>query len=557
MLASGALASDAAAALGCDVSMFVSAFPVLSWALSCAQWCALGALLSIALVVCALCAGTLVAALCSVLHALTSGADLAQLRSWIARSGWGFRFALWLALALDWCVRGSLSVVRLVGRLCGLSACGDGSWSADKAARAGLALAARTECGGAPLGFEDRFHEECLRASLADLRESEFRQYANSFPLGRVLQKKLCVEAAHRRLSSRGLCASALPRPLFVVSLPRSGSTWLHQLLALDPSSRCARAWELQLPTRCSVDCGASRAERAAWSRKVMEAFYDLVPQFKAIHHVRFDEPDECVTGFVDGLYPEHFCWGLLEMPRTHALYTQRSVAPQYRNYRRLLQAVLADEHEEAERLAAGTAPAAVEIPPGQPPTRTYDKTVLKSPHHLLKLEDLVEEFPNAVLLFLHRDPADVVGSCCSMNQAVLDCVCPWFVPPAVLGERTLRRLGEAVDSGMDARARLEGRPGLKLVDLALAELKQDPEAALRRVYRDAGLRFSDAFAKALRAELERAEAEPPAPKHAYSLLDFGLDRVVVAERFARYNARHLKAQSACRGGRNIEHIHG
>jgi hypothetical protein len=509
--------------------MLVAAPWALSWALWCAQWCALGALLGVSLVICALCTGTLVAALCSVLLALENGADVAQLRRWVARSGRGFRLALWLALALDWCVRGSLAVARLVRRLCGLSACGDGSWSAGAAAKAGLALAARTECGGAPLGFEDRFHDECLRASLADLRESEFRQYANSFPLGRVLQKKLCVEAAHRRLSLRGACAPALPVPLFVVSLPRSGSTWLHQLLALDPGSRCARAWELQFPTRCSVDCGASRSERAAWSRKVMEAFYDLVPQFKAIHHVRFDEPDECVTGFVDGLYPEHFCWGLLEMPRTHALYTQRSVAPQYRNYRRLLQAVLADEREEAERLAESATPT----------PRSYDKTVLKSPHHLLKLEDLAEEFPNAVLLFLHRDPGDVVGSCCSMNQAVLDCVCPWYVPPSVLGERTLRRLGEAVDAGMHARARLEGRPGLTLVDLALAELKRDPEAALRRVYRDAGVHFSDAFATALRADLARAEAEPPVPKHAYSLLDFGLDRAMVAARFARYNTQH------------------
>ncbi|MGH7479867.1 MAG: sulfotransferase, partial [Candidatus Methylomirabilales bacterium] len=61
-----------------------------------------------------------------------------------------------------------------------------------------------------------------------------------------LLANRLRLEEDRRRHPEIG--EERIRRPVFIVGLPRSGSTLLHHLLAQDPASRAARAWEVMEP---------------------------------------------------------------------------------------------------------------------------------------------------------------------------------------------------------------------------------------------------------------------------------------------------------------------
>ena len=129
--------------------------------------------------------------------------------------------------------------------------------------------------------------------------------------------------------------------------MPRTGSTFFHQLLDLDPATRCLRQWELRTPVACSpaVRRGESPDTRLAKARENDAAFQTVFGALKGIHYVTSAQVDECVQGFVDAAVPEYFLWGCRDMPKAFEWYTSRSSAPfhaaQYENFRRLIAAVL------------------------------------------------------------------------------------------------------------------------------------------------------------------------------------------------------------------------
>lgn len=437
------------------------------------------------------------------------------------------RVFLWLGLAIDW-LAGALLLCR--GLLLGRGFSGSTHWTVEDCIRSGLETQQKVkncDCGNlassggdssqaARAAYEDSFHEIGFAKSLADFRESEFSLFYKLVPYGRILQKKLCVEAFARRSRNSPI---SLPRAVFIVSLPRTGSTWLHNLMELDPGARTMKNWELKYPLPCSVDCGPTIQERKAFTKKTQDDFYEIMPVFKQIHFVRHCDPDECVVGMTDGFFPEHCAWGCLELPRTYSYYTSQNMSRQYSNYKKLVQAAVQGDS-----------------------FHDYNKMVFKSPHHLLKLEEIAEVFPGSVILWLHRDPLKAVGSCCSMNQAVLDSTCPWPFNRHELGRRTLERLRNAVTLGMAARDKLESEANsnVQFVDVHLDDLKADPVRELVRVYESAGLEFSDKFAENVKDTLSAPSSslKGDGPAHHYSLSDFGISDQDVDTAFKAYKKR-------------------
>ncbi|GBG27596.1 Hypothetical Protein FCC1311_038192 [Hondaea fermentalgiana] len=325
------------------------------------------------------------------------------------------------------------------------------------------------------------FHRVGLKHFLREVPQTDFAFIGKFLPLAKIMQKKLCIETLRAR--SPAVRNFELPPVIWIVSLPRTGSTWLHQLCASEPSIRTVKAWELKYPMECSEDCGPSKLERQEFTKRAMEKLYDIVPRFKQIHHVRFDDPDECVGGFVDGWSPEHWLWGMLDMPETRAAYLKESMHAQYENYKHLLQAVMAADED-------GEVPVQVQ---GGSKKSPFARLVLKSPHHIVKLKDLATVFPGSAVLWLDRDVTDVVGSCCSMNQAVLDTLCPWY-----------------------------------------DDLKSDPAMTLAEAMQSIGFTMSEEALANIRCQQaeRRASAEvrrdDKKQAHKYTLADFGLSRADV-----------------------------
>jgi hypothetical protein len=90
--------------------------------------------------------------------------------------------------------------------------------------------------------------------------------------------------------------ALLIQRPIFITGMSRSGSTFLHELLAEDPENRVSRVWEVMfpLPTESErpkkVDPRVRKAEACLWW------FRRLAPGADSVYPIRACSPHECVA---------------------------------------------------------------------------------------------------------------------------------------------------------------------------------------------------------------------------------------------------------------------
>jgi Sulfotransferase family len=164
------------------------------------------------------------------------------------------------------------------------------------------------------------------------------------------------------------------------------------------------------------------------------------------------------------------------------------------------------------------------------PPTLWH----LKTPVHMFALDALIEAYPNAKFLWSHRDPAEVIGSVCSLIRYVRS----WSSDrddPEELGAEQLDSWVEAVRRAMAFRKRTGGE---RFSDVSFADLQSDPVRTLQASYTSLGLTFTDATARSVE---QWAGGHKPGARgaHDYDLADYGLTPEHVRERFADYLATY------------------
>ncbi len=181
-------------------------------------------------------------------------------------------------------------------------------------------------------------------------------------------------------------------KPLFVFGLPRTGTTLTINLLHADPARRSLLRWEafdsVPPPTPQELHAGP-RYEKA---QAAVDMALQFVPHISAIHHEDADSPTECQFAMTPS-----FCAQVYEAQAYVPSYREwflheASYLPAFRYHKRMLQVLQANA-------------------PGQ--------WTLKNPWHPLYLDALTTVFPDAQLVMTHRDPADVVGSVCSLIKDV------------------------------------------------------------------------------------------------------------------------------------------
>ncbi len=319
----------------------------------------------------------------------------------------------------------------------------------------------------------------------------------------RLLATHLRVERAMRARPE--IARTELPPPVFVIGLPRSGTTFLHRLLAADPASRSLPYWESFDP----VPPASGPDRRAAKVDRLMEQLAAISPAYQAIHPMTGADPEECVALFMNVLrtlqmdiqyrVPGYTAWLLGEDARVA-----------YRAYRRQLQ--LVQHHRPAGR-----------------------RLVLKDPAHLASLATIREVFPDARLVFIHRDPAFVFSSICSLYCHTRAIFSDDVDPRAVGREVMAGHWPAALERAEAWRATLP--PG-SWTDVRHADLARDPLGTVATAYAALGLDFDDAARDGMRAFLAR-EAAGPRHVHEHSPEGFGLTAGAIRDRLAGYVARY------------------
>lgn len=358
--------------------------------------------------------------------------------------------------------------------------------------------------------FQDKFHQNALRiVTTSLLKESDIRDFVSIMPWRAAVERKLAMEREVRL--GRCLLTTTRPRAVFVIGLPRTGSTLLHQLCGFNPAGRVLRAYELKFP----FDHDDPR--RLEKTQRMLNAFYFLAPRIKSVHFIKADDPDECIQGFVDCAVPEWVSWGAVEAPSAYRWYVEGDMTPQYLNFEKMIRCIMSRD--------------SLETP--------VSHIMLKSPHHTWKLPEVARAFPDAQFVWLHRDPVSSVASCASMNEAILDVSCSHFFDSRQLGRRTCERMATCLEKAMRDRAVLEKEQGRRFVDVYYPDLKRDAVETMRQMY--AALELPPMTCEAeetIRAFLQTSNAHVERNAHRYSLDHFGLVDSDVRRRFASYLER-------------------
>jgi len=295
-------------------------------------------------------------------------------------------------------------------------------------------------------------------------------------------------------------------RPLVITGLFRTGTTYLHNVLAADPSSRVGRMWEFAHPVGRKRDLlGDGKWRRWRGGHEV--AMDDLmVPEQGEAHKVTADAYEEDFFLLENDMAHMKLFVGLGDYDYGRRTLDWDMVGP-YRWHKRQLQILSAQRSEE--------------------------RWLLKCPWHLWNLQALLAVYPDAQLIQTHRGLADAIGSQCSLSS----CIASKFQRRLDLhevGRFWLEYSRRGIERGLEARRSI---PTFQIYDVRLGDLRARPLEVIQDIYRHFDLPLDAKLTQQLDARI----AEDPTAQlgeHDYDIADYGLTADQIEAQFVEYRKR-------------------
>lgn len=299
--------------------------------------------------------------------------------------------------------------------------------------------------------------------------------------------------------------------PVIVVGLPRTGTTWLFELLALDPEARAPLTWEVGAPVPAPEIATFTADPRISQTQAGIDSMLAAVPELATMHPYGATLPAEC-----NAILQLHFAssnfWAAYDVPDYIRWLTAAPAPGAMHTHRRVLQQLQ-----------------------WRGPTGRW---TLKSPPYLLMLEDLLAAYPDACLVQTHREPAKMVASLANMIRALRRAQypdCSELHEPKAIARSVLDHFGAALERGVASRK--DPAVEARFVDVAYRDVVADPIGSVRRIYEQFGLPWSSAYEDRLRAHVG-AQRSSGHGKHAYDPAEFGVAELALAEQFPEYRSR-------------------
>ena len=293
-------------------------------------------------------------------------------------------------------------------------------------------------------------------------------------------------------------------RPLVITGIPRSGTSALHKLLAVDPQFQGLQRWLARAPMVRPPVGEWERYPEFQLCKAETESFNKESPQFASAHEEAAHVVDECMEvlqqSFVSNMFASRF-----PTPTYTEWLMKASERNSYRRYADVLRLIsLAD--------------------PGKP-------WLLKNPGHTWHPDHLFEVFPDALVIQTHRDPAAAIPSLCSVLNMLHGVTAGREnARPERLGAVEVSKWRMAMQRTMAFRAKSPER----FYDVHFREFHADPLGVVTAIYSHFGMQLSAPVAARMRQWLDE---QPPAQKlgHRYTPETFGLTTQGIRAEFADY----------------------
>jgi len=317
------------------------------------------------------------------------------------------------------------------------------------------------------------------------------------------------AQAVAAMKANPGFRGALLLAPVVITGVPRTGTTALHRLLAVDPRFQGLQTWLLDNPMpRPPMDTWGEYPEFRRTAAQ-LEAQHAAAPGQKAAHFRAAEEVHECCMvlrhSFVSNLWSCGWSAAVYD-----AWWQCQSEEHAYRYYADCVRLIGLND-------------------PGK-------RWLLKNPGHIEHLDLLFAVFPDAKVIQTHRDPARAVPSLVSLlmnlNRVMEDDRVEQRAQNLL--RREVAKWASAVDK---AEAVRQAHPG-QVLDVVHADFHARPMAVVEAIYAFIGMDIP----QDTRAALARRIADKPELQHGahrYSITEFGMSEEEARAPFADYIARH------------------
>jgi hypothetical protein len=372
---------------------------------------------------------------------------------------------------------------------------------------AGLLTAAEKTTGLADWGADQTFRIGLgkLITAVNELNgPAAFVEQARSRLLASLIIKLRFIEDEKRHPQ---LLREKIERPVIIIGLPRTGTTVVYDLLALDPATRTPRDWEFAMPWPAPEQATWNTDPRIAQMNAIFAHLLQAAPALADIQVFEATHPSECNLAFTHHFASSQFPaeWGV----PFYARWLRETPPPgRYAAHRRILQQLQ------------------WKGPRG--------RWTLKSPEHLCTIEELLQAYPDACLIWTHRDPVSALSSLSSMLNEFLK---------AVGAKEDRKAVGRyVVDTWVTAlehaTAIRERHPDVEraVIDIAHRDVIQDKFAVVRKIHQRFGLPFTPEHEARLNSQLGKVSER--LGRHKHKPEDFGITVEDVHTRLPKYLAR-------------------
>ena len=339
-----------------------------------------------------------------------------------------------------------------------------------------------------------------------EARLSQMGQYAVEAALVDRLVNRLQLIDYRQRRPEVG--QQRIQRPLFVLGLPRTGTTIVHEVLAQDPDHRAPLHWEVIKPVPPPQAETFETDPRIAEVEKQLAQMDVLAPGFKAIHEMGALLPTECLailaTHFISDEYGATYY-----VPTYRRWCLDQDMTAAYRWHHDFLQHLQVD--------------------------CAKPRWVLKSPLHLAYLDAVLAQYPDAAFVWTHRDPMEVMASASSL-ASTLRGTFNEGIDPVITAQGEVDHLSTVLLRGMAWRDASAERDRL-FVDLSFQSIMSDMIGTVEKIYAHFGFELSD-VARTRMQDYGRNRPRDKHGTHRYSAEQFGLSEAKHGGVFAPYRAR-------------------
>jgi hypothetical protein len=326
----------------------------------------------------------------------------------------------------------------------------------------------------------------------------------------RILRNRLLLQRDQRLHPE--IAQHEIRSPLFVLGLPRTGTTFLHTLLSADPENRAPLTWEVMEP---SPPTNAEKHRRIRRTSQNLACLEWMAPNFRQLHPVGAHLPQECVSLMSPTFLSDQFDT-MYNVPGYREWFLRQDLQPAYAFHRRFLQHL--QERKNRRRW------------------------VLKAPTHMFALPTLLSTYPDALFVQTHRAPFEAITSVSSLIT-ILRRVFSDAVDPMKIGEEAMHYWSSTLSKFLLQRDRL---PPERVLDISYLELRRDPIGTVRSIYEYFGWPFSAPAENRMRDFL----AKQPRDLHGFHRYEpgqFGLQPEHEQEYFSNYCERFSVSSAPAR----------